>query len=181
MKIKILDLEKKLDKKIKRNYKVLGLDTSKKTGVCFITTTKDSLTIDWCKLEFNYSNQEEMLKQMYKEFGELFGNEKLAVIEEVFVGFSRIGSIHLAKMGTLAVAQCLNKKIDFKLILAITARSNFFKLDSKKYKGRTKDAVGDYLQSIGIKTEDNDVNDAIILGLCGICENIRFAKKDNKK
>lgn len=181
MKFKILDLEKKLNKKIKKNLKVIGLDTAKITGVCFITTNSKTLSIDWCKLEFNYNNQKEMLKSMFREFGQLFDNEDLAIIEEVFVGFSRTGSIHLAKMGTLAIAQCLNKKIDFELILAKSARAKFFVLDSKKYKGRTKEAVGEYLETIGIKTNDNDVNDAIILALCGICEGIDFTKKPTKK
>lgn len=172
MKIKIKDLEKKLNKKIKKNIKVIGLDTAKKTGVCFISTTRENINIDWCKLEFNYKTQEEMLKLMYKEFEQLFSNEDLAIVEEVFVGFSREGSLHLAKMGTLAIAQCINKKIDFKLILAKSARAKFFKLDSKKWKGKTKQAVGNYLETIEIKTKDEDVNDSIILGLCGICEGI---------
>lgn len=186
MKLKISELEKRLNKKIKKNFKVISFDTAKITGVCFMSTTKTHITIDWCKLEFNYDNQEEMLRLMYKEFGQLLGNEDLAVIEEVFVGFSRTGSIHLAKMGTLAVAQCIRKNIDFKLILAKSARSKFFKLDSKKYKGKTKVAVGNYLESIGLKTEDLDVNDALILALCGMCKDIDFRsqvqiKKDKKK
>ena len=182
MKLKIKDLEKKLNKKIKINYKVVGLDTAKKTGVCFIKTTKDYIYIDWCKLEFDYNNQEEMLKNMFREFGQLFSDENLDIIEEVFVGFSRTGSIHLAKMGTIAIAQCINKNINFKLILAKSARAKFFVLDSKKWKGKTKQAVGNYLESIEIKTDDEDVNDAIILALCGICEGINFeVKKTNKK
>jgi len=177
MKIKIKDLEQKLNKKIKKNKKVIAFDTAKICGIAFIRTTDIDIIFDWCKLEFNYNSQEEMLKLMHTEFGNILSNEDLAIVEEVFVGFSRTGSLHLAKMGTLAIAQCINKKIDFKLISALSARSKFFKLDSKKYKGRTKEAVGDYLKTIGIETEDNDVNDAIILGLCGICDGIDFRSK----
>ena len=181
MKIKISELEKKLDKKIKRHVKIIGLDTAKISGICFIRTDIKFLNLDWCKLEFNYNNQEEMLAVMYREFGQLFGNEDLAIVEEIFVGFNRVGSLRLAKMGTLAIAQCLNKKINFKLISATSARSKFFVLNSRIYKGRTKQAVLDYLRTIGIETYDTDVADAIILALCGICEGIDFKPKTKKK
>ena len=177
MKILIKKLEKKLDYKIKKNFSCIGLDTAKRTGVCFIKTDKKYIHFDWCFLEFNYNSQKEMLKQIHYEFGKLFDKEKLAVIEEVFIGFNRTGCLRLAKMGTLAIAQCISKNIDFELILAKSARSKFFKLDSKKWKGKTKQAVAEYLKGIGIKTDDNDIADAIILALCGICKDLNFKPK----
>lgn len=184
MKIKIKDLEKKLGKTIKKNTKVVGVDTAKRCGVCFITTTNTMACFDWMFLEFNASSQKEQLIQIYNEFGKLFNNEDLAIIEEVFVGFSRKGSISLAKMGTLVIAQCLNKKIDFQTINAVSARNKFFKINYKIYKGRTKEAVANYLKNaLDIWLDDYDISDAIILALCGICENINFtiSKKKHRK
>lgn len=159
MKIKISELEKKLNYKIKKDFTCIGLDTAKRTGVCFVKTDKTYVDFDWCFLEFNYNNQKEMLKQMHYEFKKLFSKEKLAIIEEVFLGINPSGSLHLAKMGTLAVAQCLNQNIDFELILAKSARAKFFKLNPKEWKGKSKQAVAQYLKSIDIVVDDNDISD----------------------
>lgn len=180
MKIKISTLEPLLNYKIKRNVKCLGLDTAKRTGACFIHTTDTDVIFDWIFLEFNYENQEEMLKQMYREFDDLIDKEDIAIIEEVFVGFSRTGSMHLAKMGTLAVSVCIKKNIPFKLLLAKSARAKFFVLDSKKWKGKTKQAVAEYLKTLDIEVDDTDISDAVILALCGICEDLNFNPKSKQ-
>lgn len=177
MKLKIKDLENKLGKTIKYYTKVVAFDTAYRTGVCFIVTDSKYAKLEWIFLEFNANTQKEKLRQMYYEFGKLLTNEDLAIIEEVFVGLSRKGSLSLAKMGTLVIAQCLNKKIDFETISAVSARSKFFKIDYKKYKGKSKQAVADYLKSIDIEVDDSDISDSIILGLCGICEEIDFKPK----
>lgn len=181
MKIKIKELEKKLGYKIKKNFCCVGLDTASRTGVCFIKTTKEYVNLDWIFLEFNYNNQKDMLRQMHKEFGKLFTNEKLAVVEEVYVGFNRMGCLRLAKMGTIAIAQCLNKDIDFELISAMSARGKF-SINTRKYgKGKSKLAVADYLKEIGIEVDDADISDAVILGLIAICEGMSFEPKTKKK
>jgi len=181
MKILIKDLEKKLNYKIKKNFIGVGVDTASRTGVCFIKTTKKYVNLDWIFLEFSYNNQEEMLRQMHKEFGKLFTNEQLAVVEEVYVGWNRMGCLRLAKMGTLAVAQCLNKNIDFELISALSARAKF-SINTRKYgKGKSKLAVADYLKEIGIEVDDPDISDGVILALLSICEGMDFKPKTKRK
>ena len=188
MKLKIKDLEQKLSKKIKTNYSVIGLDTAKRTGVCKIITDSTYAYFDWNFYEFNYSNQKEMLIQMYKAWDGLFKKENLIVVEEVFIGFSRTGSLRLAKMGTLAVGNCIKKKINFELILAKTARAKL-KINTKKYgKGKSKLAVADWLKTtLGINLGDSDASDATILALLGIIEDMTFTpvvkkrKKNGKK
>lgn len=181
MKIPIKKLESMLGYKIKKNFKCIGLDTARRTGVAFIETTKTHVQIDWIFLEFNYENQIQMLTQMHNEFKKLFTDENLAVVEEVFLGLNRCGSLHLAKMGTLAVGICIDKKIPFELILAQSARSKF-KINTRKFgKGKSKLAVADYLKSIGIEVDDEDISDSIILALLAICENMNFKAKGAKK
>lgn len=181
MKLKIKDLESKLGYTIKKNFKTIGLDTAKRTGVAFIETNKTYVNIDWIFIEFNYENQIQMLTQMHNEFKKLFTDEHLAVVEEVYLGWNRAGSLHLAKMGTLAIGICIDKKIPFQLILAQSARSKFH-IDTRKFgKGKSKLAVADYLKSIDIEVPDEDISDAIILGLLGICQNMNFQATTKKK
>ena len=181
MKLRIKTLEHLLQYKIKRNFKCIGLDTAKRTGIAFIETKKDYIYLDWAFLEFNYENQKQMLVQMHREFKKIFSNEDLAVVEEVFLGLNRAGSLHLAKMGTLAIGICIDKNIPFELIMASSARSKF-SIDSRKFgKGKSKESVAHYLKGIGIEVDDNDISDAIVLALLGICEGLDFSAKTKKK
>lgn len=181
MKLKISDLENKLGYKIKKNFRCVGVDTAKRTGICFIKTGNTHVHFDWIFTEFNYNNQKEMLKQMHHEFKSLLTKEELAVVEEVYIGFNRMGCLRLAKMGTIFVDQCIEKGIDFEIISAISARGKF-SINTRKYgKGKSKLAVADYLKEIEIVVDDADISDAIILGLCGICEGIDFKVKPKKR
>lgn len=181
LKISINKLEPLLKYKIKKNYKVVAFDTATIAGVSFIKTDEEFIYIDWCYLEFEKKTEEELLTQMYKEFGKLLSDENFAIVEQVFLGFNRAGSLILAKMGTMAIAQCVAKGIPFKLISAISARSKFFKIDKEKYgKGKSKLAVRDWLHSIGINIDENNCEDAVLLGLLGICEDLNFNPKSEK-
>jgi len=181
MKIKISDLENKIGYKIKRNFICAGVDTASRTGVCFIKTGRTYIHFDWAFLEFDYENQKDMLKQMHNEFKNLFTTEKLVVVEEVYIGFNRMGCLRLAKMGTLVVAECIHRDIDFEIISAVSARGKF-KINTRKYgKGKSKLAVADYLKEIGLYVDDEDISDSIVLALLGICEGMDFKPKTKKK
>ncbi|RLF58120.1 MAG: hypothetical protein DRN27_06205 [Thermoplasmata archaeon] len=181
MKITIKELEEKLGYKIKTNFTGAGLDTASRTGFCYIKTNATFAEFDWCFLEFNYNSQKEMLKQMHCEFKSLFTDEDTVVVEEVFIGFNRMGCLRLAKMGTIAIGQCIEKKINFELISAISARGKL-KINTRKYgKGKSKLAVSDYLKEIGIVVDDEDISDAIILALLSICDGMDYNPKTKKK
>ena len=182
MKIKITDLEKRLGYKIKRNYKTIGFDTAKIAGVAFIKTDDTYVYLDWCYLEFEKKSEEDLLTQMYKEFGKMVTDEDFAIVEQVFLGFSRAGSLILAKMGTMAVAQCIEKEIPFRLISAVSARSKF-KIDARKYgKGKSKLAVKDWIQNTAkINIEEDNCVDALVLAFLGICDGINFTVKPKPK
>jgi len=183
MKIKIIDLEKKLNKKIKRNYKSIGFDTATHTGVGIIITDNEYATIDWALIHFEANTIQELYKQMYREFEKLIDKKSdCCIVEDVFLGMNPDTTIKLARFGGLVIAHAINKDVHFETIGARSARSKLFKLDYKKYKGKTKQAVADYLKNIGIQIDDDNCADGIILALLGVIDKLDFrSQKDIKK
>jgi len=175
MKIPIKDLELKLGKRIKCNFTSVGVDTATHTGLGFITTSDNEVEIDWSLISFEANSIQELYKQMYKEFGNFIDESiDIVVVEDVFLGMNPDVTIKLARFGALAMAQAINHKVHFETIGAKSARAKLFKLDPKKYKGRTKEAVADYLKSIGIEIDEDNCADGVILALLGIIEGMDF-------
>lgn len=186
LKIKLDKLEYILDCKIKKRMSCVGLDTAQRSGISFIKTTDDYVHIDWMFIEFKESgDRKQIYKTMINTFENLFEDQNFATIEEVFVGFNRAGSVELARYGSYAISACVRKNIDYELISAVSCRSKFGIKTSKKAgygKGQSKKAVSDWLKKkLGIDVEDEDISDAIILGLCGIIEGMDFEPKGKKK
>jgi Holliday junction resolvasome RuvABC endonuclease subunit len=192
IKIKISDLESRLGKTIKTHFSSIGVDTASKTGIGFITTDANYAIVNWSLISFEANNIQELYKQMYKEFDKFIDKSvDFVVVEDVFLGMNPDTTIKLARFGGLVLACAINNDIPFATIGAKSARAKLFKLDPKKYKGRTKEAVAEYLQSIGIKIDENNCADGIILALLGIIEGLDFrtqaaikkakAKKKRKK
>jgi hypothetical protein len=186
MKIKIEDLEKKLNKKLKRNFTSVGVDTAQVSGIVFLKTDKEYVHIDSLVLSFKTKDSHEIYSSMINTFEKIFKDEDFAVIEEVFVGFSRAGSVELAKYGAFAISACIRKDIKFETISATSARSKF-QIDVKKYgKGKSKQAVADWVKNLDIVLGDNNIVDGFILALLGLIENQDFRsqkdiKEDKKK
>ncbi|MGD2071860.1 MAG: crossover junction endodeoxyribonuclease RuvC [Candidatus Thorarchaeota archaeon] len=178
MKLKIKDLEKKLGKKIKKNFLAIGIDTASKLGLGYIHTTKKEVIIDWALLEFHTNTIQELYKQMYVALGDfILADVNCCVIEDVFLGMNPDTTIKLARFGGLALAHAIDNKVHFETIGAKSARAKLFKIDYKKYKGKTKQAVADYLKSIGIKIDEDNCADGLILALLGIIEGMDFRSK----
>ena len=187
MKIKIDDLEKKIPYKLRRNFTSIGVDTAKVTGIVFLKSDKIYLHIDGLVLGFKTENKKEVYGTMVRTFEKLFQEEDIAIIEDVFVGFSRKGSVELTRYGSFAIAECIKKEIPYEIISAISSRAKF-KIDTrskefkKKYgKGKSKLAVADWVSSLGISLNDNNLVDAFCLGMCGICKGVDFKPKSKAK
>jgi Holliday junction resolvasome RuvABC endonuclease subunit len=175
MKISIKDLEARLGKKIKRNFSSIGVDTATKTGLGFISVDDEEVDINWSLISFEANSIQELYKQMYKEFGNFIDKyTDVVVVEDVFLGMNPDVTIKLARFGGLAMAQAINNDIPFKTIGAKSARAKLFKLDQKAYKGRTKQAVADYLKSIGIEIDEDNCADGVILAILGIIDGLDF-------
>lgn len=177
MKIKISDLENNIGYKIKRNFKSIGLDTAQISGIAFLTTDEEYLHVETMVLSFKTTNHKEIYETMVRTFERFFKNENIAIIESVFVGFSRAGSVELARYGSFAIAECIKKDIPYEIISAVSARSKF-NIDTKSAgKGRTKEAVKRWTDSVGFNFDDNNIVDAVVLGILGICQDMDFRSK----
>lgn len=188
IKLDIKEIELKLNKRIKRNFSVIGWDTSSKCGVCFGKTDDTSLEIDYTFLEYDTSDHQKMYKQMYNDFGSLLTDENLSIIEQVYVAFNPNVALLLARMGSLIMANCIAKKIPFQFLSAISARSNLGiktkkdKDGNKIPKGHTKEIVANWLkEELNFTIDQNDIADALVLVLNGLCEDTIYTKKAKKK
>jgi len=178
IKISIKNLEKLLDFKIKKNFKSIGFDTANRTGICFIDTTSKDIKIDWMFIEFkDAGSKKQKYITMVNTFADILDKQNLAVVEDVFVGFNRKGSIELARFGSFAIAESIKKGIDFETISAMSARAKF-QIDARLFgKGKSKKAVAYWLEKkFDIKLDDEDISDAIILALIGVCDGIKYEK-----
>ena len=181
MKVKITDIEKAVGYKIKRNFKSVGVDTAQISGIAFLKSDDTFIHIDSIVLGFKTKDKKEIYQSMVKTFERLFSDEDLAIVEKVHVGFSRAGSLELAKYGAFAISILIQKGIKYETIGATTARSRL-KINAFKYgKGKTKLAVIDFLKSIKIDVTDDNIADAIVLSLVGLCEDMDFTPVTKKK
>jgi len=175
IKLPIKDLELKLGKTIKRNFVSIGIDTATTTGIGIISTNDKEVEIDWSLIKFEANSQIELYKQMYYEFRNLIDESvDFVVVENVFLGMNPDVTIKLARFGGLAMACAINKSCNFATIGASSSRAKLFTLDRKKYKGKPKEAVADYLKSIGIEIDEDNCADGVILALLGIIEGMDF-------
>jgi Holliday junction resolvasome RuvABC endonuclease subunit len=190
MKIPIKKIEEVTGYKIKKNFTSVGFDWATRAGVSFIKTTDKYATIDFIFIEFKTDDSKEKYKLMVKTLENLINSEDLAVIEDVFIGYSRAGSMELAKYHAFAISESIRKGVDYETISAVSCRSKLGIKCSKKAgygKGLAKKAVADWLNNnFDIKLDDEDASDAIILALLGILIDLDYRsaeeiKKDKKK
>jgi len=177
-KISLEQIQKITGYKTKQNYVSIGLDFATRTGVSYIKTDKKEATIDYMFIEFKGNEVKEKYKLMVKTLENLINSEDLAIIEDVFIGFNRAGSMELAKYHAFAIAECIKKGVNFETITALSCRSRLgIKTTAKAGygKGKSKLAVADYLKNnFDLKLDDEDASDAIILALLGILEGVKF-------
>ena len=189
MKIKISKLETILDYEIKTNFTSIGFDTAIRTGVCIIKTTKENVEFDWYFLEFAKKKSKERYIRMGKEFADTLESENVdcCIIEDThlkyFGKFAQVQTLKtLTRFGGLILANAINNDIPFEIIGASPARSKFH-IDTKGYGvGNSKKAVAEWLKNnLKIELDDEDISDAIILALLGICEGVDFSVKKKKR
>jgi len=178
MKIPIETIEKITGYKVKKNFTSIGFDWATRAGISFIKTTDKYATIEYIFIEFKGNEPKEKYKLMVKSLEDLLNSQNLAVIESVFVGFNRAGSMELAKYHAFAISECIKKNVDYETISAMSCRSRLgIKTTAKAGygKGKSKLAVSDYLKnSFNLKLEDEDASDAVCLALLGILEGVKF-------
>lgn len=188
LKINIKNLEKVTGYKIHKGFTVIGLDIATTTGYAILTSDSKNVILDVGFISFDKSTDNQRYKQFYLSFKELINNQDMVVIEDTFLGRNPNGMKILSRFGALALANAIEKKVPYEIIGAASARSKLH-IDSRKFgKGKSKLAVADYLKTklgIDLGMELNDVSDAIVLSILGLCRNMDFRsdteiKKDEK-
>lgn len=178
MKISLEKIEQVTGYKVKKDFLSIGFDWASRAGISYIKTDKKEATIDVQFIEFKGNETKEKYKLMVKTLENLINSEDLAVIEDVFIGFNRAGSMELAKYHAFAIAECIKKGVNFETITAMSCRSRLgIKTTAKAGygKGQSKKAVSDWLKNnFNIQLDDEDASDAIILALLGILEGVKF-------
>lgn len=192
MKLKIADLEKRLGKKIKRNYKSLGIDLATITGVCLIKTDDKNISFDYSVIKFS-SQVKLRYKQMVDLFKVIIQDNCIVILEDTFVGLNKKGAIILSRLGGIPLCLSILKEdenVKWEIISAVSARGKFSIKTAKYGKGKSKLAVMDWLkENLGLEIKEDNKADATILGMCGIIEDLDFrsntqilkAKKKLKK
>jgi len=181
MKINIKDIAKITEYEVKKNFVSIGLDFATRTGISFIKTNNTEATIEYMFIEFKGNEPKEKYKIMVNTLENLLNSEDMAIIEDVFIGFNRAGSMELAKYHAFAISECIRKKVNYETISAMSCRNRLGILTSKKAgygKGQAKQAVADWLKNkFNIDLQgDTDASDAICLALLGILEGLQFKK-----
>lgn len=178
MKISIEKIEEITGYKVKKNIVSIGFDWATRAGISFIKTTDKYATIEYIFIEFKGNEPKEKYKLMVKTLENLLNNQDIAIIENVFVGFNRKGSLELAKYHAFAISECIRKNVAYETIMAKDCRAKLGIKTTKKAgygRGMAKKAVADYLKNnFGIELNDEDASDAVILGLLGILEGVKF-------
>lgn len=182
IKLSIKDVENKLGKKLKRNFKSIGLDLATKSGIGFASTDDISITLDWTVLYFDSSNKRDLYKFAYEEFGKIITDEDVVTIEDIFVGGNRQVALFLARLSALALAQAISKGKHYEIISAISSRSRVGINTKKIPKGESKDYIGKWMEDIlGCEIDENNAVDGILLSLVGLIEDCQFKKLKKKK
>lgn len=172
--LKIKDVEKKFNIKVKQNVQSLGLDTAGNTGWSLIKTDDKNLYISVGFLNINVKAIKDKDKRksfLYNTVFDLLKNiikkEYLVVIEEVFYSRNVRTVITLSRIGAIAftlarLCGCKKENIIWKS--AVQARKALgLKCNVKK-----EIVQKEFNEKLGCFLSNSDEIDAIILALCGV-------------
>jgi len=159
-------LEKAFDKKIIPNITCLGVDTASRTGWCKATTTKKEVVFDYGFIDVKSNNKYFKYNRYIKLFSNIVKTDKL-IIEESFYGRNVKTFQMLSRLGGFIYAIAhLNGQKDKEFLLATTARKQL------GFKGNLKKQLihQQFLKTLKLKLDDEDVIDAMVLAINGILD-----------
>lgn len=164
MKYKISKLEKILGRKIKKNYKCLGIDTASRTGWALITTKAQYIIIDTGFIDIDTKNRYFKFNIIIDFFNRLIQPEWAVIVEDTFYRFNPKMYRLISRIGAVAYAVAYLRGCRAEYRPASSARKNLgIKGNCKKKE------VSIYLKDLlGIEVKDDDIGDAIVLALNGI-------------
>lgn len=171
IKIKITDLEKKLGKKLKRNFTCLGIDTASRSGWAIFQTKDKDATLDFGVISIETKDFYYKYDHLIQLFGDLITRieeeeEKIVIIEDVFFG-KNINTLKiLSRIGMIVYVLCFLKHVNKIYLLATQARMRL------GFKGNQKKEIihAEFLKKTQLPIEDIDVVDAVLLAIVGAVE-----------
>jgi Holliday junction resolvasome RuvABC endonuclease subunit len=167
IKISIKKLEHILDIRIKKNCSAFGVDTATISGIALVRTDDTDVHITPDLLDMSkIKSQQERFDIAYGYFSEILKNNKVdfAVVEDVFFGRNVKALIFMTRIGMIVYALCRQLNIPSQFILASQARCKL-NLPSKAKKEEVQE---EFSNTTGINFADNNVIDAVILGIVGV-------------
>jgi hypothetical protein len=199
MNYKIIEIEKKLGFKLKRNSYVLGIDTASVTGLAILETNDKYIRIKTETFKLPTVKKEDELSDKFveklefmlrsirdfkkTEFGQKKANKPILVLENSFLGCNVVTFGLLRMLCGIIFAELFDNFEEIKIIFPMSARKEIgFKSEIKRIKGATnkekiqlrkdkKQELIDFINNIfGTKEEDDNICDALILALNGLKE-----------
>lgn len=181
MKVKISDIEKHIDYKLKREFSSIGLDIAETTGICILTTDKEFVHLDSLVISFKTDNDKEKYNTIVKMFDKIIEEDMYVIVEDVYLGPSPKTPILLSRYGGFAISSAVRKGLEYEIIGAKSARSKFKIKTSSCGKGKSKQAVAEWVKSLNVDITDNNIADGFVLALLGLCEGMDFRSQTEIK
>jgi len=172
MKIKIKNIEKQFNIKVKRNTISLGLDTATKTGYCIAKSNKTYINFDvgYINLSLKEIKDRKLrnalrYEEIYLRFKTLIKAEQIVVIEDVFFGRNAQTLILLARLGAIAWVIAKEKKCKTLIWKTAVQARKALELPCNKKKIVVMKEVNKRLKT---KIKNDDIVDAIVLSINGL-------------
>jgi len=161
IKLSIAQLQKILQKPIKRHYQSLGLDIATRTGWALIKTNSRTLTLDY---GFYKAKTTDLARfnEYVQFFWGLIKKEYHVVIEDCYYKRNAGTLKLLAKLESIAYTIAYLNGCKTEYIEPSTAR---YKMNCKAQKDNVHKWI---LDNLKIDIADEDASDAVILAFCGI-------------
>ncbi len=162
--MKIKTIEKKLNIKIKKNVKVLGIDTASRTGWCILTTSDTHIKKEVGFIKVSSKNRYFKYNELVELFYNIIKPGYHVVIEDTFFRFNPAMFKMISRIGAIAYTIAHLKGCDVEYLMATSARKRLG-LPSNKKKKEVHEA---FIKLIKTKVTDEDIIDAEILALNGL-------------
>ena len=165
--LKISKIENKLGVTLKRHDVTLGLDTASKTGYCIAKTDEDKLMLSVGFINIKSKDRNFKYTQIIKHLRNLIKQEYKVVIEDTYYSRNVWAFKMITFIGAMAFTLATLKKCEkIELIVASSARKRI----GLKGNAKKPELVKAINELLGMNLENNDIVDAIILALNGLCD-----------
>jgi hypothetical protein len=161
--MKIKELEYKLQKPLKKNIKVLGLDTASRTGWCLLTLGRTKAKLDYGFIDIKMKDKYLRYNEIIDTFNEIIKEGYKVIVENTFFRFNPKMFCYISRIGAIAYTLSYLKGCSPEYELATSARKKL------GFKGNLKKKIfhEQFLERLQLDLEDEDIIDALVLSIVG--------------